>query len=280
MQLSKYPSPKKDLAETAMDHSQVNILNIPIDSIGMCELLDELKHGGVVFTPNVDHLMKLQKDLEFYQVYQDADYRVCDSQLIMYASRFLGQPIQQKVSGSDLFPAFYQRYSQDENVKIFLLGGLAGVAAKASQRINAKVGRNMVVGTYSPPLGFESDRAECAKIIEIINHSGANVLAVGVGAPKQEKWIGQYRLSLTEIKTFLAIGATIDFEAGNLRRAPVWMSSAGLEWLYRLLCEPGRLWKRYLIEDLGFFVLIFRQKLQMNREQESYLRKKNLFESR
>lgn len=280
MQLSKYPSPKKDLAETAMDHSQVNILNIPIDSIGMCELLDELKHGGVVFTPNVDHLMKLQKDLEFYQVYQDADYRVCDSQLIMYAARFLGQPIQQKVSGSDLFPAFYQRYSQDENVKIFLLGGLAGVAAKASQRINAKVGRNMVVGTYSPPLGFESDPVECGKIIEIINRSGANVLAVGVGAPKQEKWIGQYRLSLTEIKTFLAIGATIDFEAGNLRRAPVWMSSAGLEWLYRLLCEPGRLWKRYLIDDLGFFVLIFRQKLQMNREQESYLRKKNLFESR
>lgn len=263
-----------------MDHSQVNILNIPIDSIGMCELLDELKYGGVVFTPNVDHLMKLQKDLEFYQVYQDADYRVCDSQLIMYASRFLGQPIQQKVSGSDLFPAFYQRYSQDENVKIFLLGGMAGVAAKASQRINAKVGRNMVVGTYSPPLGFESDRAECAKIIEIINHSGANVLAVGVGAPKQEKWIGQYRLSLTEIKTFFAIGATIDFEAGNLRRAPAWMSSAGLEWLYRLLCEPGRLWKRYLIDDLGFFVLIFRQKLQMNHEQESYLRKKNLFESR
>jgi N-acetylglucosaminyldiphosphoundecaprenol N-acetyl-beta-D-mannosaminyltransferase len=278
--VSKYLSQKKDLAETAMDHSQVNILNIPIDSIGMYELLDSLKYGGVVFTPNVDHLMKLQKDREFYRVYQNADYRVCDSQLIMYASRFLGKPIQQKVSGSDLFPAFYQRYSQDENVKIFLLGGLAGVAAKASRRINAKVGRNMVVGTYSPPLGFESDPVECLKIIEIINHSGANVLAVGVGAPKQEKWIDRYRLSLTEIKTFFAIGATIDFEAGNLRRAPAWMSSAGLEWLYRLLSEPGRLWKRYLIEDLGFFVLIFRQKLQMNREKASYVRKKNMFESR
>jgi N-acetylglucosaminyldiphosphoundecaprenol N-acetyl-beta-D-mannosaminyltransferase len=278
--VSKYLSQKKDLAETAMDHSQVNILNIPIDSIGMYELLDSLKYGGVVFTPNVDHLMKLQKDREFYRVYQNADYRVCDSQLIMYASRFLGKPIQQKVSGSDLFPAFYQRYSQDENVKIFLLGGLAGVAAKASRRINAKVGRNMVVGTYSPPLGFESDPVECLKIIEIINHSGANVLAVGVGAPKQEKWIDRYRLSLTEIKTFFAIGATIDFEAGNLRRAPAWMSSAGLEWLYRLLSEPGRLWKRYLIEDLGFFILIFRQKLQMNREKANYVRKKNIFESR
>jgi N-acetylglucosaminyldiphosphoundecaprenol N-acetyl-beta-D-mannosaminyltransferase len=281
LQLSKYPSPKKELTETAMKHSRVNILNIPIDNIGICELLNELKHGGVVFTPNVDHLMKLQKDREFYQVYQDADYRVCDSQLIMYASRFLGQPIQQKVSGSDLFPAFYQCYSQDEDVKIFLLGSLAGVAAKARHRINLKVGRNMVVDSYSPPLGFESDPSECAKIIEIINNSGANVLAVGVGAPKQEKWIGQYRSSLTEIKTFFAIGATIDFEAGNLRRAPAWMSSAGLEWLYRLLSEPGRLWRRYLVEDLGFFVLIFRQKLQMNREQKkSYIRKKNVFGSR
>ncbi|MFM2314350.1 MAG: hypothetical protein RLZZ04_3626 [Cyanobacteriota bacterium] len=284
MQLSKYLSQTKELEETVMDHPghpRVNILSVPIDSIGMSELLDELKQGGVVFTPNVDHLMKLQKDREFYQVYQDADYRVCDSQLIMYASRFLGQPIREKVSGSDLFPAFYQRYSTDESVKIFLLGGEAGVAATARQRINFKVGRNMVVDCYSPPWGFENDPEECARIINLVNSSGANVLAVGVGAPKQEKWIIQYRSSLTAIKTFFAIGATIDFEAGNLKRAPGWMSSAGLEWLYRLVSEPGRLWKRYLVEDLGFFALIFRQKLQMNPSpKRSYGRNSNVFGSR
>ncbi|MGF1590167.1 MAG: WecB/TagA/CpsF family glycosyltransferase [Pleurocapsa sp.] len=247
-----------------MNHKRVNILNIPIDNIGMYELLDRLQNGGVVFTPNVDHLVKLQKDREFYQVYQDADYRVCDSQLILYASRFLGQPIDEKVSGSDLFPAFYQYYSSDENVKIFLLGGLAGVAETARRRINAKVGRNMVIASYSPPLGFEKDPAECSKILEMINRSGANVLAVGVGAPKQEKWIGKYRASLPGVSTFFAIGATLDFEAGNLRRAPVWMSSAGLEWLYRLILEPGRLWKRYLVEDIGFFALILRQKFNLN----------------
>jgi N-acetylglucosaminyldiphosphoundecaprenol N-acetyl-beta-D-mannosaminyltransferase len=264
-----------------MNYPRVNILNIPIDNIGMYELLNELKEGGVVFTPNVDHLMKLQKDREFYQVYQDADYRVCDSQLILYASRFLGQPIHEKVSGSDLFPAFYQRYGKDERVKIFLLGGVEGVAAKARQQINLKVGRNMVVESYSPPWGFENDPLECARIVKMINNSGANVLAVGVGAPKQEKWISQYRSRLTEVKTFFAIGATIDFEAGNLRRAPAWMSSAGLEWLYRLWAEPGRLWKRYLVEDLGFFVLILRQKLQMNRRQNrSYGRNNSAFESR
>ncbi len=262
-----------------MNHTRVNILNIPIDNISMCDLLERLRDGGVVFTPNVDHLVKLRKDWEFFQVYQDADYRVCDSQLIIYASRFLGQPIQEKVSGSDLFPAFYQRYSRDENVKIFLLGGLSGIAEKARRRINAKVGRNMVIGTYSPPFGFEKDPAECRKIIEIINNSGANVLAVGVGAPKQEKWIIKYRPSLTNIATFLAIGATIDFEAGKVRRAPAWMSSTGLEWLYRLILEPGRLWKRYLIEDLAFFGLILRQKFKINR-QRNLARKSNVIESR
>ena len=263
-----------------MDSSRVNILGIPIDNIGMYELLDRLKHGGVVFTPNVDHLVKLQKDREFFQVYQDADYRVCDSQLIVFASRFLGNPIREKVSGSDLFPAFYQRYSKDESVKIFLLGGLPGVAERARQRINSKVGRNMVVECYSPPFGFEGNLGECRKIVSMVNHSGANVLAVGVGAPKQEKWIANYRSSLSNITTFFAIGATIDFEAGNLKRAPAWMSSAGLEWLYRLSLEPGRLWKRYLVEDLSFFVLIAHQKLRMNRNKKRFARKNSIFESR
>lgn len=263
-----------------MKHTRVDILDISIDNISGIDLLERLKDGGVVFTPNVDHLVKLQKDPEFYRVYQDADYRVCDSQLIIYASRFLGQPIQEKVSGSDFFPAFYHRYSRDQSVKIFLLGGLEGVATKARRRINAKVGRNMVVGSYSPPLGFETDPIECGKIIDIINNSGATVLAVGVGAPKQEKWIVKYRSSLSNIQTFFAIGATIDFEAGNLQRAPAWMSKAGLEWLYRLILEPGRLWRRYLVEDLAFFVLILRQKLDLNRKKSFSRKNNNIFESR
>ena len=282
--MSKYQSETTNIAKTAetvMNHSRVNILGIPIDNIGMYELLDELEQGGVVFTPNVDHLVKLQKDSEFRCVYQDADYRVCDSQLVIYASHFLGQPIREKVSGSDLFPAFYHRYGNDPSIKIFLLGGMDGVGEKARQRINNKVGRDIVIESYSPPFGFEKDPVECQKIIDLINSSGANVLAVGVGAPKQEKWIGRYRSSLNGVKIFFAIGATIDFEAGNLRRAPAWMSSAGLEWLYRLVMEPGRLWKRYLVEDLGFFALILRQKLRMSRRRKrNYGSKNKIFESR
>ncbi|MGF1539408.1 MAG: WecB/TagA/CpsF family glycosyltransferase [Pleurocapsa sp.] len=257
---------------------QINILDVLIDNLSMSELLDKLKYGGVVYTPNVDHLIKLQKDREFRRVYNEADYRVCDSQLLMFASRFLNQPLKEKLSGSDLFPAFYQHYRHDPSVKIFILGGLEGVAERARHNINEKVGREMVVASYSPPFGFEADEAECAKIIELINNSGANVLAVGLGAPKQEKWIAKYKHQLTEIKTFLAIGATIDFEAGNLTRSPQWMSAVGLEWLYRLVSEPKRLWRRYLIEDIAFFGLVLRQKLKL--ESQSFRsRQKNIFES-
>ncbi|NER31345.1 MAG: WecB/TagA/CpsF family glycosyltransferase, partial [Symploca sp. SIO1C4] len=85
----------------------------------------------------------------------------------------------------------------------------------------------------------------------------------GVGAPKQEKWICKYKSKLPQIKIFMAIGATIDFEAGNINRAPKWVSEVGMEWLYRLLSEPQRLWKRYLVDDPLFFWLILKQKLKL-----------------
>lgn len=239
--------------------TKVKILNVEIDNVVKTEVLKNL-HSGIIFTPNVDHLMKLQNDPEFFQAYNKADYKLCDSQILMYASQFLGQPIKEKISGSDFFPAFYNFHSQNEQIKIFLLGAAPGVAKKAQENINAKVRRNIIIGSYSPPFGFEKDKAECKKIVDIINNSGATVLAVGLGAPKQEKWICKYREQLPNIKIFLAIGATIDFEAGNLPRAPQYLSKLGFEWLYRIASEPKRLWKRYLIEDLPFFWLILKQK--------------------
>lgn len=239
---------------------QVNILSISIDNFSMSEILEKLKLGGVVFTPNVDHLIKLQKDKDFHNIYNSADYRVCDSQVLMLAAKFLGQPLREKISGSDLFPAFYWYYRHDRNVKIFLLGGPPGVAEQARRKINAKVDRELVIDSYCPPFGFEKDEKECQRIVNLINKSGATVLAVGLGAPKQEKWIYDYKDQLENIKTFFAIGATIEFEAGHRQRAPKWVSIAGLEWLFRLLLEPKRLWKRYLVEDLPFLLLVLKQK--------------------
>ena len=103
---------------------------------------------------------------------------------------------------------------------------------------------------------------EINDIISKINESGANVLVVGVGAPKQENWIVKYREKLTSIKIFMALGATIDFEAGTVNRAPIVFQKLALEWLYRIIKEPKRLWKRYLIDDMPFFWLVLKQKLK------------------
>ncbi len=245
-----------------MNKDTVTILGVKVRNLSMTELLKKLNQsGGVVVTPNVDHLIKIQKDFELREIYKSADYCVCDSKIIQYASYFLGQPIQEKISGSDLFPAFYEYNKNNPKIKIFLLGGAAeGIARQAQININNKVGWQMVVDVYSPPFGFEKDGLECQKIIGKIQDSGATVLAVGLGAPKQEKWITNHKSFLSNIEIFFAIGATIDFEAGHKMRSPKWISEMGMEWLYRLLLEPKRLAKRYLIDDLPFFILVLKQK--------------------
>lgn len=242
---------------------KVKLLNIEIDNVSLEEILQKLD-SGVVLTPNIDHLMQLQTDRDFYNIYRCADYKLCDSQLLFYVSRLLGTPIKEKIAGADFFPAFYTHHRNNKNTRIFLLGGSnQAVARQASLKINHKVGRNIVVGSYSPSFGFENDERECMEIVKMINRTNATVLAVGLGAPKQEKWIHKYQSLLPKIKIFLPIGATINFEAGKQKRAPQWMRARGLEWLHRLLYEPGRLWHRYLIKDLPFFWLILLQKLNV-----------------
>jgi N-acetylglucosaminyldiphosphoundecaprenol N-acetyl-beta-D-mannosaminyltransferase len=250
----KPPSP--DLCLTG----RVEILGVSIDNLSMEELLENLD-SGTIFTPNVDHIINTRKHKEFGKAYSVADYKLCDSQILYFASQFLGHPLKERISGSDLFPAFYEHHKNDLNTSIFLLGGMGDVPLRAQRNINQKVGRRMVVDAYSPPLGFDEDEALCEQIIQRINQSEATVLVVGLGAPKQEKWISQYRQELTSAKIIFAIGATIDFEAGVVPRAPQMVSNLGGEWLYRLAMEPKRLWKRYLINDVPFVWLLLKQKI-------------------
>lgn len=242
--------------------SRVKVLNAVIDNLSMRELLETLTQG-IVFTPNVDHLVKLQSDREFFEAYHSADFKTCDSKVLFYVSRLLGASLKEKISGSDLFPAFYWHHRKNPDIKIFLLGAREGVAAEAQRCINTKTGRDIVVDVHSPSFGFEHDEDECQRIIDLVNQSDANVLAVGVGAPKQEKFIYKYRSKFKDIKIFMAVGATLDFEAGNIKRSPKWVSEMGLEWLYRLLSEPRRLWRRYLVEGPQFFWLAILQKLNL-----------------
>ncbi len=247
--------------------TKINFLNIDLDNIKLSELLERTNNETLlILTPNVDHLVKLKTDPDFLKIYRIADCVVCDSRILQYGMKFSGQPVPEKISGSDLFPAFYEYHKNNEKVKIFILGGTDSVAEQAKTNINNKVGREIVVSALSPSFGFEKNETECLEIVEKINNSGANILAIGVGAPKQEKWILKYRHLMPKIKIYLPIGATIDFEAGKTSRAPKWMSNAGLEWFYRLVAEPKRLWKRYLVDSVPFFVDVvkFRSKRYIN----------------
>lgn len=237
----------------------VNILNVKINNITQKELLEALTKG-VLVTPNVDHLVKLQKDRDFYEVYCQADWIVCDSRIVDLVLKFFRTPIKEVIPGSSFFTAYYNYNKNNEAVKIFLLGATEGVAEKAKSLINLKIGREIIVGAHSPSFGFEKNETECREIIEMINRTDATVLVVGVGAPKQEKWIYKYKNKFTNIKLFMALGATIDFEAGNVKRAPEIFQKLGLEWFYRLIKEPKRLSKRYLIDDLPFFYFVLKQK--------------------
>jgi N-acetylglucosaminyldiphosphoundecaprenol N-acetyl-beta-D-mannosaminyltransferase len=235
-------------------------LNTNIQIITQSELLKSLKKG-VLITPNVDHLVKLQQDKEFYDVYQQAEWVICDSKILYILSKLLKKPLPEAIPGSSFFTAFYEYHKDDPNCKIFLLGAAEGVAIKAMERINQKVGRNIVVGAHSPSYGFEKKPDECEKLIRIVNESGANVVLVGVGAPKQEKWIMKYRDQMSGVDIFMGLGATIDFEAGTLKRAPIIWQKSGMEWLYRCLKEPKRLFKRYFVNDMQFFYYFTQQLL-------------------
>lgn len=238
----------------------IYLLNVRIDNITTQELLKNLTKG-VLITPNVDHLVKLQKDEDFYKVYQQAEWVVCDSKILYLMSKLLKEPLPEAIPGSSFFTAYYMYHKDDLNCKIFLLGAAEGIAEKARRNINKKVGREIVVGAHSPSYGFEKDEKECEELVRIVNESGANVLLVGVGAPKQEKWIMKYRDRMPNIDVFMALGATIDFEAGTLKRAPEIWQKCGMEWLYRALKEPKRLFKRYFVDDMQFFYYFGKQLL-------------------
>lgn len=238
----------------------IDFLNIKIQVTTQQELLRNLKKGALI-TPNVDHLVKLQKDEDFYKVYQQADWVVCDSKILYLMSKLLKEPLPEAIPGSSFFTAYYMYHKDDPNCKIFLLGAAEGIAEKARRNINKKVGREIVVGAHSPSYGFEKNEKECEELVKIVNDSGANVLLVGVGAPKQEKWIMKYRDRMPNIDVFMALGATIDFEAGTLKRAPEIWQKCGMEWLYRALKEPKRLFKRYFVDDMQFFYYFGKQLL-------------------
>lgn len=244
--------------------SRERMFNIYIDNVNMSEAIekiDELASNkedySYVVTPNVDHIVKVQTDYEFHRIYEDADLILADGVPVIWASKFLKKTLKEKVSGSDLFPLLCEHASK-KGYKVFFLGGLEGVAEKAKEELQRKYINLNVVGTYCPPFGFEKNEEENNKIIKILNDVKPDILFVGVGAPKQEKWIYNNR-DQYKVPVSLGIGASFDFIAKTTKRAPVWMQKVGLEWFYRFLQEPKRMFKRYFIDDSKFIILLIKE---------------------
>jgi len=243
---------------------RVRILNVDVDDVTMEELVDSFREG-LVLTLHVDMIMKLQRDRGFYEILPHFDVVTCDSQILFAAAGFLGTPLRERVSGADFFPRFCSRHKHDPNVTIFICGGREGVAELAARRINLRTGREMVVGTYAPPLDYDRRPEELARMIARINDSKATVLVAGLGAGRQERLLVQHRKSLPHVKAFLPLGGTIDYEAGVLPRPAPWVTNAGLEWLYRLGREPRQRWHRYLVHQPPVLLLLARQRLGIYR---------------
>lgn len=228
--------------------------------VGVIKNFIDNKEQGYVVTPNIDHVVKLQNDKEFLEIYKNASLVLSDGMPILWAAKFLGSPLKEKISGSDLFLKLCESAAEN-GYRLFFLGGRPGAALKAAEILKLKYPNIKIVGTYSPPFGFEKDENENNKIVRMIKDAAPDILFVGLGAPKQEKWIYGHKDKYM-VPISMGIGISFEFTAGIVKRAPLFMQKLGFEWFWRLMMEPKRLWKRYLVDDMKFFWLVLKEKLK------------------
>jgi N-acetylglucosaminyldiphosphoundecaprenol N-acetyl-beta-D-mannosaminyltransferase len=244
---------------------EASILGVRFHIVSTKETLQQIDafvHNGgqyQICIPNVDCVMLAQKDREFLRILNQAHLSVPDGMGVVYASRFLGNALKENVKGR-ILAIHICRLASERGYSVFLMGGGPGIPAKAAEVLSRQFPELHVVGTLSPSFNFQNDEEENSEIIGKLKEANPDILFVGLGAPKQDKWIAE-NLHKTNVKVALGIGGTFDIISGRIKEAPRWMTDVGLEWLFRLTREPGRLWKRYLIRDPKFFWKIVEQKI-------------------
>jgi N-acetylglucosaminyldiphosphoundecaprenol N-acetyl-beta-D-mannosaminyltransferase len=215
-----------------------------------------------VVAVNLDCLRIAQVDPQFRETINEADLAVADGMPLVWASRLAGFGIPERVTGNELL-AICCRLSAATGAGLFLLGGRAGIADEAARTIERRYPGAHVAGVYSPPFRPLSPRDD-AEIVDRINRSGAKILLIGLGAPRQDNWVRAHRHEL-DVRIALGVGCGIDLLAGLVPRAPHWMQRAGLEWLHRLRHEPARLWRRYFVDDTPMFARLVAESLRVPR---------------
>ncbi len=242
----------------------VTIMHTRIDNLTMDEVLSRVEKlvlecvPSHVITANVDHVMVKRNYPDIAEIYSKAALVVPDGVPLLWAARFVGTPLQERINGTDLMEKTCELAAK-RNFSVFLLGAPAGVAECAAGNLQKQFPGLTVSGTYSPYYGFENDVQENEKICSMLRTKKPDILFVSLGFPKGIGWIDRHQRSCG-IVLAIEVGASFMFLSGRARRAPRWMQKKGLEWLWRLAYEPRRLWKRYLLNDLPFFYHLIRQK--------------------
>lgn len=255
--------PRQAPTRIASNARRLRVGRLEIDPVTMTGALDRIEalvargRGGIVVTPNVDHVVIAERSAEFREAYAAADLSLADGQPVVWSSRLLGVPLPEKVSGSDLVLPLVDRAAA-RSWRVFLLGAGPGVADAAAERLRREHGVT-IVGTAAPFVTVASGAGdpEGDVAVEAIRAAKPHLVLVAFGAPKQEIWMHRRRAALAPA-VLLGIGASLDFVAGRVRRAPRWISRAGLEWIWRLAREPRRLARRYLVEDPRFLAILWR----------------------
>jgi N-acetylglucosaminyldiphosphoundecaprenol N-acetyl-beta-D-mannosaminyltransferase len=241
---------------------KISVANVAFHNVTMEEavtcivqMAQKTERPRYVCTGNLDHLVTLEHDAEFRAIYEKADLTLADGKPVVLLSHLAGgEPLCQRVTGSDLFWEL-ARASAVTGLRLFFLGGAAGAAEGAKAAVLRRYPSAVICGTYCPPKELFATEAEQSRIRETVQASEADILLVGFGAPKQEKWIAAHK-DILSVPVCIGVGGSFEMASGLVRRAPVWMQNAGLEWAYRFLQEPTRLWERYFLRDLPFLLTL------------------------
>lgn len=244
------------------------LLNTFVNNLSMDEAISNIEKmiladkKSYIVAINVDVVIKIENDAYLKKITDNADMVLVDGKPLVWIAKWHKNPVKEKISGSDLVPKLCEM-AGEKKYSIFIIGGKDGISEKAKEKLKEQLPEINIVGTYAPPLGFENDQNELDKINNMINNVQPDILIACFGCPKQEKWIYE-NYTKYNAKVSVCAGATVDFIAGNVKRAPKWMREHGLEWFYRFLCEPRRLFKRYFCDDIKIWGLVIKYRKARN----------------